>query len=49
VYGLMLIFLKMAPLIVGKIKEKIQNEPTRLIPIAEHDLRTIGFIVIDTY
>lgn len=38
------IHLKMAPLIVQK---RIKQEPTRLIPIVEHDLRTIGFILID--
>ncbi len=42
-YGLMLIFLEMAPPIIEKIKRK----PTRLIPIAEHDLRTMGFIEVD--
>jgi hypothetical protein len=47
----MLTFLKMAPFIVRKfsflILLKIKRKPTRLIPIAEHDFCTIGFIVID--
>jgi hypothetical protein len=41
---MMLLFLKMAPLIAEKIRKNLK--PTRLIPIAEHDLRTIGFIVV---